>query len=328
MSNFFISLENYRCQERNWPSTCRNLHRCTCVAWLSFCVARLPIAAQCPQLPPTLCQIIVGPLPELQILASVDRSWRTCVRRSWSWRAGWFVKINRSASCASTMRHRKTRAQSYAESWLHWRRPPESWKPSSIKASTYGAWRTSHSTCAAKKPVNPLSSIARLSTLAGRGTNSAYDCICKLPAPLAVPTTSHFSCTLCRVSLTASSPGPCRAQSGWQCWTRSMGSITWKWWKPSRTCRLSRGPLCFATPRVSATSLSCTYRLCGSVAFWKMTCCWCAARSHHESTLASGGKGSNLGGQNLHFEFLHRSCILKFSKTLCWYKNVARPEIS
>ncbi len=65
----------------------------------------------------------------------------------------------------------KTRAQSYGESWLHWRRPPESWKPSSMKASTYGAWRTSHSTCAAKKPVNPLSSIARLSTLAGRGTN-------------------------------------------------------------------------------------------------------------------------------------------------------------
>ncbi len=54
------------------------------------------------------------------------------------------------------------------------------------------------------------------STLAGRGTNSAYDCICKLPAPLAVPTTSHFSCTLCRVSLTASSPGPCRARSSWQ----------------------------------------------------------------------------------------------------------------
>lgn len=63
-----------RCQEMNWPSTCRNLHRCTCVAWLSFCVARLSIAAQCPQLPPILRQMNVGPLPEPQILASVDRS--------------------------------------------------------------------------------------------------------------------------------------------------------------------------------------------------------------------------------------------------------------
>lgn len=47
--------------------------------------------------------------------------------------------------------------------------------------------------------------------------------------------------------------------------------------------------------------------------FVKRTCCWCAARSHLDSMLASGGRESNPGAQNLHFEFLHRSCILKFS---------------
>lgn len=65
-------------------------------------------------------------------------------------------------------------------------------------------------------------------TRAGRGTNSVSDCICKPPAPLAVPTTSRFSCTLCRVSLTASSPGPSRVRSDWRCWTRSRGSTMWR----------------------------------------------------------------------------------------------------